>query len=303
MLEHQQCPRCHAPNLSSEVICFACGAGLRPRPKRLWRSPPTQAPLLLWAALLAGLAAAALVGWQVAVWLAGYRFRSTLPSWALPGAGGLLIAAGQIAFAGARRRDRRWWVLKRAPELPMSQAHVGDSVWLRGELGCDSPLIAPYTTQECAYYRYLLRERDPGEAGWRTTEYESKCVDFSIVGNAELGADAPEARSGSVYVPSGDVLFDAPLYTESFIDSAGTIQARVWALAAGLPVSVCGQLSGQADRPSLTSPDQELPVVATWRAPKDYVALVARKARVAQGAAWALTILGALALIASVARV
>jgi hypothetical protein len=215
-----------------------------------------------------------------------------LPVWYMPAAGAVLAAAGQLAFREARRRDRRWWRLSRSPELPFSRVHVGDSVWLRGAVACERPLIAPYVAQECVYYRYILREREHGQTGWKTTEREAKFVDFRIVDGEE-----------SVYVPSGGVLFDAPLYADTYIDPGGTMNVRVWALATGLPASICGQLAGDAPQPRLDPLGEDLPAVATWREPKAYLTFLHRRAKLAQSWGWALTVLGALAFIGGVVRV
>lgn len=289
MLEHVECPRCHAPNLKAEVICFACGASLRALPKHL-RPALAPVPWLLWVGLLLGLVVIGFVGWHIAGWLAGYRLRGAMPSWYFPAAGAALLVAGQVGFAEARRIDRRWWGLKRAPRLPLAQVHTGDSVWVRGKLTCDSPLVAPYTAQECAYYRSILQERPEDRATWQTKERDSNSVDFNV-----------EEGGRSIYVPSGGVLFDAALYAESML--ADNLRVKVWALPVGLPVSVCGQVAGESDHPRADALGEDLPVVATWREPADYVALTARRARLALWAGWAFTALGGLALIASVARV
>jgi len=291
MLQHQDCPRCHAPNLSGELMCFACGAALGPRPKR-FGVRPTQAPWILWFGLFLGLAIAGVIGWQVAIWLAGYRARLLVPHWYFPAIGLALLIAGQVGLAEARRIDRRWWRLKRAPLLRMTQVHTGDTVWLRGAIFCDSPLIAPYTAAECVYYRYLLYERQGDRAGWSITERETKCVDFVLA-----------HQEKSFYVPSGGVLFDAQLYHEGHVDSLGNVRVKVWALPLGVPVSVCGQIVGDSERPRIDRIGDDLPAVASWREPTDYVAFTARRARLAQASGWLATIAGILILIASVARV
>jgi hypothetical protein len=291
MLEHTECPRCHAANLTTEVVCFACGKRLRPLPRRAWREATPEAPWLLWVGLLAALAVAGLAGWHAAGWIAGYRQRAAIPVWYLPALGILLALAGQMAFRQAGQRERRWWRLRRAPELKLSQARVGDAVWARGKVECDTPVIPPYVPQECAYYRYVLRERESGEAGWRVSERDVKAVDFRLVADGE-----------SVYVPSGAVLFDAPLYVDSYVDPGGSMQVRVWALPLGLPISLCGEIAGETSRPRADPLGEGLPVVATWRSPQDYVALVGRRARTARLWAWALTVLGLLSFIGGVAR-
>lgn len=292
ILQHTECPRCGAPNLSTELVCFACGANLRPVRRRRPGHPPPEAPWPLWIGLIFALLVAGFAGYHLAAWLAGYRERAVLPVWYLPLAGLLLGLAGRLAFREARRRDRRWWRLSRAPHLPLTQCHTGDAVWVRGKLQCDGPLIAPFVAQECAYYRYVLREREQGEGGWRVTERQTKVVDFRV-------ADGEK----SVYVPSGDVLLDAPLYVETYLDLGGTRLAKVWALPVGLLVSVCGQLAGGSRRPRMDRLGEDLPVVATWREPGAYVQLVAKRAKKARVWGWALTILGALLLIAGLARV
>jgi hypothetical protein len=291
MLQHIECPHCHAPNLTAESVCFACGAALKPS-RKAHGFRPVEAPWALWLALILALCVGAFAAWHLASWIAGYRTRLAVAAWHLPVAGVGLVAAGQLAFWQARRRDRRRWRLRRAPELNVSQAHVGDVVWTRGRLECDTPLPIPYATDLCAYYRYSLRERDPDESWWRVTERDTRAVDFRL-------ADGDD----SIYVPSGAVLFDAPLYVETFVDPGATIQARVWAFPVGLPVSLCGHLAGDTKRPRMDPLGEDLPVVLTWRTPRDYVALVARRARGAYLLAWTLTFLGALAFIAGVATI
>jgi hypothetical protein len=289
MLEHVECPRCSAPNLTTEVVCFACGAAMRPSRKRARGEPPAEVPWPLWLALFAAVLGAGLAAWHLTAWIAGFRARSDLAPWHLPAAGVVLLVASQGAFYQARVRDRRWWRLRRAPELKLSRANVGDTLWARGELVCDTPLVAPYTGQECAYYRYAVRERESDEAGWRVTERGTKAVDFRLVQNGE-----------SVYVPSGSVLFDAPFYGDKYVDSTGTARVRVWALPVGAPVSVCGVLVGETSRPRMDALDAALPIVATWRLSGDYVRMVARRARAAHLWGWALTMLGVVVFIAGI---
>jgi len=127
---------------------------------------------------------------------------------------------------------------------------------------------------------------------WRETERGGNAVDFRLLEDDE-----------SVYVPSGPVLFDAPLYLDNYLDPSGTIHVRVWALPVGLPVSLCGLLAGETSRPGIDPLGDALPVIATWRLPDDYISLVARRVRAAHMWAWALTILGGIALIAGIVRV
>ena len=291
MLEHTDCPRCQAPNLDTEVVCFACGASLRPLPKRR-RSRPPDVPWMLWLALALGLAAAGILVWQASAYVMGYRQRAGFPTWYLPAAGALSVAAGQLAFWDSRRRDRRWWRLKRAPLLKLSQTHVGDTVWVRGRVECSGPLYVPYLYQECIYYRYVLRRREDGETGWKVVERETKAVDFHITQGDE-----------SVYVPSGHVVFEAGRHMDIPVDPSFTTVARVWALPLGIDLSVCGQVSGDTQHRRLDALDEEVPVVATWRLPDDHVRVVAGRARFARIAGWSLTILGAVLLAGGLAGI
>jgi len=291
VLEHVECPRCDTANLTSEVVCFACGAWLRPRRLPKHRASPTPAaPWVMWVGLLLGLAAAGLVALHVTQWVVAQEESAGRPVWHLPAAGALLVAAGQAGFTIARGIDRRWWRLKRAPGLKLGQAHTEDAVWVRGRLECDTPLIAPYVAKPCAYYRVVVREREEGQSGWQVKERETRAVDFRLV-----------EESRSVYVPSGGVLFDAPWYIDTFIDPGGSAQARLWVLAVDMPVSVCGRLAGETARPRMDALGEGLPVVATWREPEAYCALVARRARRAQIAGWVATMVGGLALISAAA--
>ena len=287
-LQHNECPRCHAPNLSSEICCFACGAMIKALPKRLG-GPAAPAPWPLWIGLILVLAIAGMIGYQVVVWLAGYRARAGLPSWYLPVGGALLMAAGQAAFFEARRRDAKSWRLRRAPELPLSQSHTGDAVWARGKVKCDTPIIPAYFPQECAYFHYIVREKEEGESGWRVTARETNAVDFELVQGEE-----------SVYVPSGCVRFDAPLYVESYLDPSGHSQVKLWAIPVGLPIALCGRIAGLTNQPRVDPLEDDLPGVVTWRTPQDYVAMVAKQARLIQYLGYLLMAGGVFALIAGV---
>ena len=291
MLEHVECPRCNTSNLTSEAVCFACGAALQPMRLRKHRAlPMPAAPWVMWVGLLLGLAAAGLVALHVTQWVVAQEESAARPVWHLPAAGGLLLAAGQAGFTIARRMDRRWWRLKRAPRLKLAEARMADAVWVRGRPECDTPLIAPYVAKPCAYYRLVVREREEGQSGWQVKERETRAVDFRVV-----------EESRSAYVPSGGVLFDAPWYIDTFIDPGGRVEARLWVLAVDMPVSVCGRLAGETTRLRMDALGEALPVVATWREPKAYCALVARRARRAQIAGWVATVVGGLALISAVA--
>jgi len=290
MLQHIACPRCQAPNLTTEYVCFACGAALRPFRKRLGVAR-AEAPWVLWVGLLVGLALLGLAAWKAADWLVVYRQRAGLPLWYWLAGGGGFLVIGQVAFYQARRTDHRWWDLKRAPQLPLAQAHPGDVIWARGRVECDTPLAAPYVDQPCAYYHLVVREREPGQSGWRTVQRETNAVDFNLV-----------QEGASVHVPSGSVFFDAALYVDSYGDISGTQHIRVWALPVGMPASVCGKLEEEAARPRFDPPGEDLPLVVTWRSPEEYVAMLARQARSAQITGWVVSMIGAVALIAGLAR-
>lgn len=291
VLQHIECPRCHAPNTGAEYICFACGAPLKPMPKRFGRQAPGSAPWPMWLGLVLMLCLAGFLGYRAIILLVGYREIAAWPSWYLPGAGGALVMGGQITFLIARRGDADSWRLRRAPKLPLSQAHTGDAVWARGKVKCDSPIVPAYFPQECAYYCYVVRERESDEGGWRVTERETNAVDFEL-------ADGDD----SVYVPSGSVRFDAPVYVESYLDPGGSIQVKLWAIPVGLPVSLCARIAGETSRPRVDPLEDDLPGVVTWRSAEDYVAIVAKQARMTHLGGWALTVLGAIALIAGLVR-
>ena len=52
VLQHTECPRCGAPNLGTEVCCFACGARLKALPKRFGGGPAPEPPWPLWIGLV-----------------------------------------------------------------------------------------------------------------------------------------------------------------------------------------------------------------------------------------------------------
>lgn len=291
MLQHIECPRCHAPNLSTDYCCFACGERLKAVPKSFAGPAPRAAPWPMWLGLLLVLGLAGYLGYHAVMWLAGYRELVSWPTWYLPAAGAALVIGGQIAFLEARRRDANSWRLKRAPELPLVQSHTGDAVWARGKVKCDMPIVPAYFPQECAYYHYVVREREPGQSGWRVRERETNAVDFELV-----------EGDHAVYVPSGSVRFDAPVYVEHYLDPDASLQLKLWAIPVGLPVSLCARIAGQTERPRVDPLEDDLPGVVTWRTPQDYVSMVAKQARMTYLGGWALTVLGAIALIAGLVR-
>ncbi len=290
LLQHIECPRCHAPNLGADYCCFACGERLKAIPKR-FAGPAPSAPWPMWIGMALILGICGFLGYQGVIWLVGYRQQTGLPPWYLPAVGAAMIVGGQIAFFEARRRDANSWRLKRAPELPLAQSHTGDAVWARGKVKCDTPIVPAYFPQECAYYHYVVRDREPGERGWRVRERETNAVDFELVEGNQ-----------SVYVPSGCVRFDAPVYVETYLDVEGTVQLKLWAIPVGLPVSLCGRIAGATAKPRVDRLEDDLPGVVTWRTPQDYVEMVASQARWVNLGGWALTVFGALCLIAGLVR-
>lgn len=287
MLQHTECPRCHAPNLSTDYCCFACGARLRALPKRMGGPAPAAPPWPMWIGILLLLGLAGFLGYHAVIHLAGYRRMAAWPVWYLPAAGAAMILGGQIAFLEARRREANSWRLKRAPQLPLSQSHTGDAVWARGKVACDTPIVPAYFPQECAYYHYVVREREPGQSGWHVRERDTNAVDFQLV-----------EEGHSVYVPSGCVRFDAPIYVEQFLDPEAAVELKLWAIPVGLPVALCARIAGDASHPRVDPLEPDLPGVVTWRTPQDYVAMVAKQARLTSSGGWALTVLGAIVLIA-----
>ncbi len=290
MLQHVSCPKCGAPNLATDYVCFACGARLRPTRKRL-RPHPSGVPWPLWVGLALALAVIGLSAWQATEWLASYRRQGhfSLTHWLTAAA--VLLAAGQAAFYQARRADRRRWRLARSPKLPLHQAHAGDVIWARGRVECDTPLFAPYTEQPCVYYHLVMKERDSEQGAWRIVRRETKSVDFRI-----------SQKDASARIHTGGVLFDAPIWTDTYPDGSADVHVRVWALALEVPASVWGKLADDGNALRFDSPEHDLPVVATWQPPEQYVAALARRALGAQIAAWAASAAGALVLMAALAQ-
>ncbi len=290
MLEHVSCPRCGAPNLTTDYVCFACGARLRPIRKRI-RPRPSHVPWPFWVGLALALAVLGLGAWKTTEWLSSYRQqkRSPVSHWLL--AGGALLVAGQAAFYRARRTDRRRWRLARAPELPLRQAHAGDVIWARGRIECDTPLIAPYCEEPCVYYHLVIKERDSSEAPWRTVRRETRSVDFTV-----------SQDDASVRIPTGGVLFEAPIWSDTYPDGSADLHVRVWALALGVPAGIWGKVANEGNRLRLDPPADDLPVVATWQSPQQYVASLARRATGMQIVGWAASLAGALVLMAAVAQ-
>ena len=286
MLEHVACPHCNAPNLKGEVMCFACGQPLGKRPRARPEMPVV--PWVLWLGAVFGLVAFGLFAFSASQWVARYRQQMGIPDARMFALAGILAVAGQVALYWSRREDHAWWELKRAPELPLAQAQSGDAVWIRGAVKCETPLAMPYAGEACVYYRLVVQERDY-RGRWRMTERDTKAVDFAV---------AEEA--GSIYVPSGGVLFDAPPYVNSFLADGTRIQ--VWAIVLETPLSVCGRVDGDGKERIFSRLSAAVPAVATWRLAADYLAELARRSRLLQWGGWAASLAAALVLIATLAR-
>lgn len=288
MLEHVACRHCQAPNLATETLCFACGQPLR-KPARLRERPPS-APWVFWLGMLFALAAVGLLATSASQWIAASRLEAGIPDARMFALIALLAIVGQVGLYRARRDDRHWWVLRRAPELPLSQVHSQDAVWIRGFVQCEAPLDLPYTAdQKCVYYHVVVKERDEDNGGWRTTQNETNAVDFLV-----------RQESDTIYLPSGGVHFEAPLFVDTYL--ADGVKVQVWALAVEVPISVCGRLDADGGPPVLVQLSDAIPVVATWRLPQDYIAELAKRGRRAWWFGWAASLLAGLVLIATVAR-
>jgi hypothetical protein len=111
-----------------------------------------------------------------------------------------------------------------------------------------------------------------------------------------------EQDGESVYVPSGGVHVDAPIYVETYVDPGATMQVKLWAIPVGLPMSLCGRVMGSSSQPRVDPLEEWLPAVVTWRRARDYVEQVARRAGQARVWGWALTIAGTLAVIGGMVR-
>lgn len=289
MLEHIICPRCQAPNLTAEQVCFACGRQLgkfaRPRER------PPSLPWVLWFGIAIALAALGVLVASASQLLASYRLEAGVPKAHMLFAAALLLAVGQVALYRARREDRRWWELKRTPEMPLTQVSSRDATWVRGAVQCEAPLELPYAPDEkCVYYHLVVKEQEQTEkGGWRTTQNERNSVDFTVV-----------ADSGAVYVPSGGVHFEAPLFVDTC--PAPGVRAKVWAVGLNTPLTVCGRVEEEGGPRLLVRLSETVPLIATWRFPSDYLAELAKRGRRTQWLGWTVSFLAAATLIATLAR-
>jgi hypothetical protein len=246
---------------------------------------------VLWLGIAVVLAAFGFVAAGASQVIAAYRLEAGISEARMFLVVGVLLVIGQVALYRARCEDRQWWELRRAPELSLTQVHSGDAIWLRGSVQCDTPLDLPYTMEEkCVYYRAVVKEQDASEkGGWRTTQNETNAVDFTVAG-----------ESGAVYLPCGDVRFEAPLFVDTFL--APGVKVQVWAIAVETPISVCGRVDDDGGPRRLVRLSEAAPVIATWRLPADYLAELMTRGRRAQCFGWAVSVAAAVTLVATVAR-
>jgi hypothetical protein len=222
--------------------------------------------------------------------IASYRQQAEVPVGCML----LLVVAlallGQYGFLHARRQDRCYWELKRAPQLPLKQAAPGDAVWLRGTIACDTPMEVPYLPgEQCVYYKLRLREREGEQGGWHTTQRDEQAVDFSL----QDGGD-------TAYLPSGDLAIEAPVCVDRFVDSS--TQVRVSALFVEWQVSVCGRVVDDPSRRRLDRLSEDVCAVVTCQYAADYLADLSRSERRHRAAGWAVSTLAVVLLIATCVR-
>jgi LemA protein len=101
----------------------------------------------------------------------------------------LLIAWG--LWATVRSLDRRNALIAAAAPLPIKLVNVWDRVWIRGEIDCDDPKIAPHFGYSCVHFHYKLEEQvtrvehtSKGtrvKTEWRTRDEKTAAVRFRVV--------------------------------------------------------------------------------------------------------------------------
>jgi predicted nucleic acid-binding Zn ribbon protein len=288
MLPHRVCPQCGTENLTDEPVCFACGAPARKR--RAPRERPPATPWVLYVGALALLALFAVVVFYTSHGIASYLQLAEVPIVCMLLLALALVLLGQYGFLHARRQDRCYWELKRAPQLPLKQAAPGDAVWLRGTIACDTPMEVPYLPgEQCVYYKLRVREREGEQSGWHTTQRDEQAVDFWL-----------RDGDGTVYLPSGDLGIEAPVCIDSPVDSS--TQVRVSALFVGWQVSVCGRVVDDPSRRRLDRLSEDACAVVTCQYAADYLADLSQSERRHRAAGWTLSILALVLLIATCVR-
>ena len=111
----------------------------------------------------------------------------------IPFALGLLIAWGLLAFAS--RRDRKGWILSRAPALPVGALSEHDDAWIRGVVDTAEPLRCPWFETECVAYEYTIEKKvtrttttngkTTTQTSWETEHTENRRIAFELVDDGE----------------------------------------------------------------------------------------------------------------------
>lgn len=140
------------------------------------------------------------------------------------------IAAAIVLAIGAMAADRHRRVLLAGSALSLRGAGrcaPGDKAWLRGNVKCDAPFVAPHFDLPCAYYDYRAVEVTySSEHGWkdRILEDERKVAPFRIADDTgSLAVDADDAEFHGVELKGDTVEYIN--YSLKYLPAIGPVSA------------------------------------------------------------------------------
>ncbi|MFQ5503976.1 MAG: LemA family protein [Planctomycetota bacterium] len=178
---------------------------------------------------------------------------------------GLLL--GWLLLWLSRRQDRRNWIYRRAPFLPVHSLSEHDDAWVRGRVACDEPLRCPWFDTACVYYDYQIEKkvtrtstdskgRTTTTTSWETEYTDSRATPFELVDERD-GILVRGERAEFHHLPSTDTDYEL-----------GSRRHSATLLPLSEPVSVLGvKLEDES-----FGPLREVPLLVTTKRREDFLA-------------------------------
>ena len=118
----------------------------------------------------------------------------------------VLALIGVLLLWHTKRQERRNFIARRAPRLPIRALSEHDDAWIAGRVTLDDPLICPHFGTRCVYYSYAIERRvtrtvrdSKGRTrtvtSWNTEYSESNVSPFWLLDDTSgIYVEGPKAR-------------------------------------------------------------------------------------------------------------
>lgn len=118
----------------------------------------------------------------------------------------IVVVIGVLLLWHTKRQERRNFIARRAPRLPIRALSEHDDAWIAGRVTLDDPLICPHFGTRCVYYAYAVERRvtrvvrdSKGRTrtvtSWNTEFRDSNVSPFWLIDESSgIFVEGPKAR-------------------------------------------------------------------------------------------------------------